>query len=127
MTDAPSVAPEPEVAEPPPAPEHDGRFSINEDWAATVFGLVLVILVLAGVIEFGGGTLIALGLFTSLAAFLASGEMAVAYFKVHIASSFWPIANNGEKAVLFCFIFLFITAHGAGIWSVDSAIQVKQS
>jgi putative oxidoreductase len=85
------------------------------------------LLMTAGVIEFGGGVLIALGLLTTLAAFIASGEMAVAYFKVHVWRGFWPIMNDGEKVVLFSFIFLFIAAHGAGIWSVDSVILGKKS
>ena len=73
----------------------------------------------AGVIEFGGGILIALGLFTSLAAFIASGEMAAGYFMVHAKASFWPILNKGELAVAYCFVFLFIAAHGAGGYSLD--------
>ena len=80
------------------------------------------LLVTAGVIEFGGGTLIALGLLTTPVAFLASGEMAVAYFKVHLPNGFWPILNHGELPVLFCFAFLAIAARGAGVWSVDSKL-----
>ena len=74
---------------------------------------------IAGIIEFGGGLLVALGLFTVVAAFLASGEMAVAYFKAHAARGFWPIANHGELAVLYCFAFLFIAMQGAGAFAVD--------
>jgi putative oxidoreductase len=77
---------------------------------------------LAGVIEFGGGVLIALGLFTGIAAFIASGEMAVAYFRVHAHGSFWPIINKGELAVVYCFLFLYIAAHGAGRWSLDGVM-----
>ena len=73
----------------------------------------------AGIIEFGGGLLIALGLFASWAALLASGEMAVAYFKVHAPGGFWPIVNKGELAVLYCFVFLYIASHGSGAYSVD--------
>ncbi len=72
-----------------------------------------------GIVEFGGGLLVALGLFTVVAAFLASGEMAVAYFKAHAARGFWPIANHGELAVLYCFAFLFIATQGAGAFAVD--------
>ena len=68
----------------------------------------------AGIIEFGAGVLIALGLFTGLAAFLASGEMAVAYFMAHAPRGFWPILNGGELAALYCFLFLYIAGHGAG-------------
>jgi len=75
----------------------------------------------AGIIEFGGGLLIAIGLLTSVAAFIASGEMAVAYFMVHARGGFWPIVNKGEPAVLYCFIFLYIAAHGAGRFAVEKS------
>lgn len=72
----------------------------------------------AGIIEFVGGLLIAVGLLTRIAAFLASGEMAVAYFKRHAPRGFWPIENEGELAVVYCFVFLFIAAYGAGAYSL---------
>src|SRR5687767_10794791 len=75
---------------------------------------------LAGVIELVGGVLIAIGLFTSPVAFIASGEMAVAYFQAHAPRGFWPIMNGGELAVLYCFVFLYFAAVGSGKWSVDS-------
>jgi putative oxidoreductase len=75
---------------------------------------------LAGVIEFVGGILIAIGLFTSPIAFLASGQMAVAYFQAHAPRAFWPIQNGGELAMLFCFVFLYFAATGSGKLSVDS-------
>jgi putative oxidoreductase len=78
---------------------------------------------LAGVIEFVGGLCIAVGLFVSYAAFIASGEMAMAYFMAHAPRSFWPIQNNGELAVLFCFLFLYMAARGAGIWSLDRGMR----
>lgn len=78
-------------------------------------------LVAAGVIELVAGCLITIGLFTRLAAFIASGEMAIGYFMMHLPKGFWPLANKGEAAILFCFIFLYIAAAGAGAWSVDSA------
>jgi len=77
----------------------------------------------AGGLELVCGLLIAFGLFTGIAAFIASGEMAVAYFKAHAPHGFWPIENKGELAVLYCFVFLFIAAHGAGIWSIDSIMR----
>lgn len=83
----------------------------------TVYGKPLM--VLAGIIEFGGGTLVMLGLFTSLGAFFASGEMAVAYFLKHLPRGFWPIENRGEAAALFAVAFLLIAARGAGVWSLD--------
>src|SRR5262245_49384992 len=77
----------------------------------------------AGVIELVGGALIAIGFLTRPLAFLASGEMAVAYFMAHAPHSFFPLVNHGEVAVLYCFIWFFISAHGAGPYSVDGAIR----
>jgi putative oxidoreductase len=68
----------------------------------------------AGIIEFGGGILVLLGLLTRFAAFLCSGEMAVGYFMQHQPRGFLPIQNGGETAVLYCFAFLFIACYGAG-------------
>lgn len=76
---------------------------------------------LAGIIEFVGGLLVAIGFLTRYAAFICSGQMAAAYFMAHAPKGSLPILNQGELAVLFCFLFLYIAAHGAGIWSVDSA------
>ena len=78
---------------------------------------------LAGIIEFFGGVLVMIGLFTSWAAFIASGMMAVAYFMAHFPGGFWPIENKGEPAVLYCFAFLYIAARGAGPWSVAAALK----
>jgi putative oxidoreductase len=80
---------------------------------------------LAGVIEFGCGLLIAFGLLTSLAAFIAAGEMAYAYFTVHAPNSPWPIINHGEPAVVFCFVFLYICAMGSGSYSLDRLLGRK--
>jgi putative oxidoreductase len=77
----------------------------------------------AGIIEFVGSILIALGLFTGPAAFIASGEMAVAYFKAHAPGGTWPIQNHGELAVLYCFLFLYMAARGSGRYSVDGAVR----
>lgn len=80
----------------------------------------------AGLIEFVLGILITIGLFTRIAAFIASGEMAVAYFWMHWPplegpkGSFWPMANNGEPALLYCFGFLALAGLGAGVWSADA-------
>jgi putative oxidoreductase len=74
----------------------------------------------AGVLETFGGALIVLGFFTRPVAFLLAGEMAVAYFQVHFPNSFWPILNGGEPVVLFCFIYLYLFAVGAGPWSIDA-------
>jgi putative oxidoreductase len=75
----------------------------------------------AGTIELVGGALVMIGLFTGAAAFIASGEMAVAYWMAHGTSSFFPLDNGGELAALYCFVFLFIAARGPGIWSLDHA------
>ncbi len=75
----------------------------------------------AGPIELIGGTLVMIGLFTRRAAFLASGQMAAAYWMAHGTKAVLPIQNAGELAALYCFVFLFISTHGGGIWSVDAA------
>jgi putative oxidoreductase len=74
----------------------------------------------AGSIELIAGILVMVGLFTHWASFLASGEMAVAYWMAHATKALLPIQNNGELAVLFCFVFLFISTKGSGIWSLDA-------
>lgn len=77
----------------------------------------------AGIIEFFGGLLVLLGLFTRGAAFLISGELAVAYFIAHLPRGFWPIMNKGELAVIYSFVFLFFTAHGGGPYSLDGVLR----
>lgn len=81
------------------------------------------IMIVAAAIEFVGGFLVMIGFFSSVAAFLSSGMMAVAYFMVHQPLGPLPIVNNGEPAVLFCFAFLYIAARGSGVWSVDSLMR----
>ena len=78
---------------------------------------------LAGVLEMFGGLCVMLGLLTRPVAFLLSGEMAVAYFMSHFPHGLWPIQNHGEAAVLFCFIFLFFAANGAGPYSLDALMH----
>ena len=75
----------------------------------------------AGAIELIAGALVTTGLFTRLAAFIASGEMAAAYFIGHFPKGFWPVENMGEGAILYCFIFLYIAAAGPGAWNIDGA------
>jgi putative oxidoreductase len=77
----------------------------------------------AGIIEFFGGLLIAIGLFAGWAAFIASGEMAVAYFMVHAGGGFWPLVNKGELAVVYCFVFLYIASRGSGRYGLDAALK----
>ena len=84
------------------------------------------VLLAAGIIEFVGGVLVAIGLWTRYAAFIASGEMAVAYFIAHGSKGFWPILNKGELAVLYCFVFLHIASRGAGALSVEAMAKKKK-
>ena len=79
---------------------------------------------LAGVIELVGGVMIAIGFLTGTVAFIASGEMAFAYFTAHMPRGGVPIQNGGELSVLYCFVFLYIAARGAGIWGVDKRTRI---
>ena len=79
----------------------------------------LTLMGVGGAIELVAGTLIMIGLFTRPAAFLAAGEMAVAYWMFHAPQNLYPVINQGDPAILYCFIFLFIAAAGPGAWSVD--------
>ena len=78
---------------------------------------------IGGVLEMVGGFLILIGLFTRPVAFLLSGEMAVAYFQFHYPRGFWPVVNEGQPAVLYCFIWLYMSARGAGPWSLDAMLR----
>jgi putative oxidoreductase len=80
----------------------------------------------AGTIEFTGGALLALGLFTRAVAFIMSGEMAIGYFVDHAPRSFFPLLNGGDAAVLYCFVFLYLVFAGAGPWSLDALIWRKR-
>jgi putative oxidoreductase len=84
------------------------------------------LMMVAGAIELVGGLLIAIGLFASVAAFIASGQMAVAYFVVHFPQGWNPVANKGEVAVLYCFLFLYIAARGSGACSVDRQMRRRR-
>jgi putative oxidoreductase len=77
----------------------------------------------AGVIELVGGVLLLVGLFTRVVAFILSGEMAVAYFKVHFPMSFYPVLSHGELAALYCFVFLYFAVVGGGAWSLDALLS----
>jgi len=86
---------------------------------------VFTLLGVAGVLEAFGGGLMLLGLFTRPVAFILSGQMAYAYFTQHAPQSPWPLLNGGELSVLYCFIWLYFTAAGAGPLSVDALIRKR--
>ena len=81
---------------------------------------------IGGLLELAGGLLIAIGLCTRPIAFVLSGEMAVAYWQFHAPRSAWPIVNEGQIAVLYCLVFLFMAAYGAGDWSLDAVMRRKR-
>ena len=81
----------------------------------------------AGVIEFFGGALIALGLWAGYAAFITSGQMAVAYFMMHAPGGFWPIVNKGELSAFYCFVFLYIASRGSGSLSIEALIKKRRA
>jgi putative oxidoreductase len=84
------------------------------------------ILLIAGPIEFFGGILIMIGMFTRWVAFIACGEMAYAYWTVHATAAILPIENHGELAILYCFFFLFISARGSGVFSIDHYLEKRK-
>ena len=81
---------------------------------------------IGGFLEFAGGALMFIGLFTRPVAFILAGEMAVAYWQFHAPNGAWPVENHGESSVLYCFIFLFFAAYGAGQISVDYLLRKKR-
>ena len=81
---------------------------------------------IGGILEFVGGLLIIVGLFTRPVSFILAGEMAVAYFQFHQPMGFFPTTNNGTPAILFCFLFLYLMVAGAGSWSIDAMIARKR-
>ena len=88
---------------------------------------IVSLLGLAGVVELLAGALIAVGLFTPWAAFISSGQMAAAFFIAHVPrGSLWPIANGGEPAVLFCFLFLYLASRDSGDWSLDRMLRDRR-
>jgi putative oxidoreductase len=97
-----------------------GAFGASPVQAGSLMGI-------AGIIELATGPLIALGLLTRLLAFLASGEMAVAFFVAHAPKGPWPIENGGELAVIYAFVFLYVAARGAGAFSLDAILSQGRS
>jgi putative oxidoreductase len=100
--------------------EHGTQKFIDFPPAEQPFGDLMNILGVAGVLEVVGGVLILIGLFTRPVAFVLCGFMAVAYFMAHAPQSFFPINNRGDAAVLFCFVFLYLTAAGPGAFALDN-------
>ena len=80
----------------------------------------------AGLIEAAGGTLLAIGLLTRPVAFVAAGQLAVAYWLVHAPVSFFPVVNDGDLAILFCFVFLLLVFTGPGVWSIDGLLRKRR-
>lgn len=85
----------------------------------------LHVVVIGGTVEFVGGIMILIGFFTSWAAFFACGEMAYAYWTVHAPAALLPLVNQGEMAVLYCFLFLYFAARGSGVFSVDHFLAAR--
>lgn len=100
--------------------EHGTQKFFNFPPAEQPFGDLMNLIGFAGVLEIVGGLLILVGLFTRPAAFVLCGFTAVAYFMAHAPQSFFPINNRGDAAVLFCFIFLYLTAAGPGAFALDN-------
>jgi putative oxidoreductase len=98
------------------------HFPVGEPGAPAALPTIELI---AGWLEFGGGTLLALGVWTRPVAFILSGEMAVAYFMDHFPQSFWPIVNQGDNAILYCWVFFFLVFAGPGAWSLDAVLRRK--
>ena len=86
------------------------------------------LMLIAGIVEVVGGFMILIGLWTRIAAFISSGQMAVAYFIAHANQGYWhvPLMNEGQPSVLLCFVFLFFAAYGAGIWSIDALLKKRR-
>lgn len=104
--------------------QHGSAKLLGAPHIAMFDGLQLMSLMgLAGVLELGGGLLLLVGLFTRPVAFVLSGMMAVAYFMAHAPSGFLPILNQGELAVLYCFVFLYFSVAGGGAFSIDGAMR----
>lgn len=96
------------------APQEHGTF--------TLFSMAGI----SGILEFAGGALLILGLFTRFVAFIMSGLLAVAYFYAHAPGGFWPLLNRGELAALYSFVFLYLSVAGGGVWSVDNMITSRR-
>jgi putative oxidoreductase len=119
------------AAPPPPqqqqAAQQTGQQPAQQQQAAQQPRRTPPLMLVAGVLEFFGGLLFLVGLFTRPVAFLLSGELAVAYFMAHAPQGFWPILNRGELAALYSFVFLYFAAAGGGPWSIDRLWRRSES
>jgi len=100
--------------------EHGTQKLLNFPPRANPGPALLSLLGLQGLIELVGGLLIVIGLFTQSVAFILAGDMAIAYFMAHAPRGFFPLVNGGQLAILFCFVFLYLSVAGSGVWSVDN-------
>jgi putative oxidoreductase len=100
--------------------EHGTQKLLNFPPRANPGPALLSLLGLQGLIELVGGILIVIGLFTRSVAFILAGDMAIAYFMAHAPRGFFPLVNGGQLAILFCFVFLYLSVAGSGVWSVDN-------
>jgi putative oxidoreductase len=103
--------------------EHGGQKLFNFPPSAHPMSHLPPLMLTAGVLEFFGGLLLLLGVFTRPVAFILAGEMAVGYFIAHAPHDFWPLRNMGELAVIYCFVFLYLAAAGGGPWSLERLWQ----
>ena len=101
--------------------EHGTQKFFDFPPAAQPFGDLVNLIGVAGVLEVAGGLLVLIGLFTRPVAFVLCGFMAVAYFMAHAPQSFFPVNNRGDAAILFSFVFLYLTAAGPGAFALDNA------
>ena len=100
--------------------EHGTQKLLNFPPRANPGPALLSLLGLQGLIELVGGILIVIGLFTRSVAFILAGDMAIAYFMAHAPRGFFPLVNGGQLAIFFCFVFLYLSVAGSGVWSVDN-------
>jgi putative oxidoreductase len=100
--------------------EHGTQKLLNFPPRANPGPALLSLLGLQGLIELVGGILIVIGLFTQSVASILAGDMAIAYFMAHAPRGFFPLVNGGQLAILFCFVFLYLSVAGSGVWSVDN-------
>jgi putative oxidoreductase len=103
--------------------EHGGQKLLGFPGAGDHKVELMSLMGFAGCLELIGGGLVLIGLFTRPVAFVLAGEMAFAYFMAHAPQGFWPLLNQGEAAVLYCFVFLYLSAAGGGPWSLDRALR----